>query len=151
MVSETTRQESDADLGPFESESARFACHAARMLIDSRCEDGIVLDVRQLSQVADYFVMATGTSERQIQSMAEDLKALARLEDNEIFGHHGREAARWLVVDCVDVVVHLFDEETRAYYDLESLWADAPRLDWESVTKPGQFADLHRTAAPKQA
>lgn len=134
------------DLGGFESKAAQFACFAARLLADSRCEDCIVLDVRKLSQVTDYFVLATGTSGRQIRSLTEDLKALAAQEDNGIFAHHGRDAARWLVVDCVDVVVHLFDEETRGYYDLESLWAEAKRLDWESPTTPGQFATLAKKA-----
>lgn len=116
----------------------RFACQAARLLADNKCEDVLVLDLRGLSHVADYFVLGTGTSDRQASSVAADLRELSRREHESILGSEGGGSARWLVVDFVDVVVHLFDADTRAYYDLESLWADAGPVDWEAVTEPGR-------------
>ena len=123
-----------------------FAAKAARLMADSHCEDLCVLDLRGLSSVTDFFVVATGTSDRQIHSVAEDLKALSRQEDQGIYGTNGmqRGASSWIVVDCVDVVIHLFENETRSYYDLESMWSDARSVDWESMTTPGQFAKLRR-------
>jgi ribosome-associated protein len=127
-----------------ESESAaeRFACEAARLLSDNRCEEPVTLDVRRLSPVADYLVLATGTSERQIQSVAADVKELGRQEGRTMLAGRREGGGRWIVLDFVDVVVHLFDEEMRQFYDLESLWSDGKRVDWESETRPGQFADL---------
>lgn len=123
-----------------------FATHAARLLADSRCDDVIVLDVRSLSQVTDFFVIATGSSDRQIRSVAGDVEQLAAIEGHRALGTQGGESAQWLVVDFVDVVVHLFAPESRAYYDLESLWGDAARTDWARTTTPGQFAKI--TSAP---
>ena len=125
-----------------ESAAERFACEAARLLADSRCEDQVVLDVRRLSPVTDYIVIATGTSERQIQSVAQDVKELGRQEGRTTLAGQREGGGRWVVMDFVDVVVHLFDEEMRLFYDLESLWADGRRVDWEPATRPGQFADL---------
>lgn len=109
-----------------DSDGARLACFAARLLSDSKCEDVIALDLRGLSQVTDYYVIATGTSERQLRSIADDVRKLARIQDRGVILPEGMESASWIVVDCFDVVVHLFAAEARAYYDLESLWADAP-------------------------
>lgn len=120
----------------------RFAVHAARLLADCKCDDVVVQDLRGLSQLTDFHVIATGTSQRQIHSVTDDLKRLARAEDHTPIGVHGDGASTWVVADFVDVVVHLFDGSTRSYYDLESLWAEARRVDWRAVTEPGQFAHL---------
>jgi ribosome-associated protein len=120
----------------------RFACHVARLLADSRCEDVWVLDVRGISQITDYLVIASGTSDRQIRSVAEDVALLAEQEDQAPYHKHASDSANWVVVDCVNVVVHIFEMATRGYYDLESLWADGRRVDWHAVTRPGQFATL---------
>ena len=125
----------------------RFACHAARLLADSRCEEVFVLDVRGISQITDYLVIATGTSDRQIRSVAADLKLLAEQEGQAVVRLHGGDAGQWIVADFVDVVVHLFEATTRAYYDLESLWSDGRRIDWHAVTRPGQFAKLRAPSA----
>ncbi|MEX2673215.1 MAG: ribosome silencing factor [Phycisphaeraceae bacterium] len=119
-----------------------FACHAARLLADSHCEQTLVLDVRGISQVTDFLVITTGTSDRQIRSLGQDLKDLGRLEDHQPLSLHGTDTGQWVVVDFADVVVHLFEAEVRTYYDLESLWADGKTVDWEAVTEPGQFARL---------
>lgn len=126
----------------------RFACHAARLLDDGKCEDVTVLDLRGLSPVADYMVIATGTSDRQLHAMVRELAELAEAEGQPAPLYDGQDSKGWVVADLFDVVVHLFSHEVRGYYDLESLWADALDVDWRAVTRPGQFAKVgaHRKA-----
>lgn len=109
----------------------RFAVEAARLLKDDRCEDIKLLDVRGLSQVCDYLIIGSGTSDRQIRSTGDDVKDLASKMGCPVFRRNEDGATTWLVLDCVDVVVHLFEPNTRAHYDLEMLWGDAPRVSWE--------------------
>lgn len=105
------------------------------------------MDLRGLSPITDYFVIASGTSSRQMKSVADDLKLLARQRGQGVFGVSGEQSCQWVIADFVDVVVHLFDAEHRAYYDLESLWGDSSRVDWTSRTRPGQFANLRAKAS----
>ena len=109
----------------------RFAIDAARLLSDDKCDDIMVLDVRELSQVSDFLVVASGTSDRQIRSVQEHVVELGEQRGFPAFGAAGDEASTWVIADFVDVVVHLFEPNTRAYYDLEMLWGDAPRVVWE--------------------
>ncbi|MBI1375676.1 MAG: ribosome silencing factor [Phycisphaera sp.] len=120
----------------------RFVCHVARLLADSNCEGVVALDLRGISQVTDFFIIGSGTSDRQIRSVVDDLKKLARESGEAVAGTSGEDSAQWMVIDLFSVVVHLFEPQLRAYYDLESLWADGKKVDWQSRTKPGQFARL---------
>ena len=106
-----------------------FLC--ARVAAENKARDVLVLDMRGITPLYDYFVIATGTSRRQIHTLAEEIDASLRAEGETRLGIEGYEASKWVVQDYGDIVVHLFDPETRAYYGLEDLWADAPRLDWE--------------------
>ncbi len=107
-----------------------FARKAARIAADNHTEDIVILDLRGLSSVADFFVIGTGTSDRQMRATSDDIAELAAKHGQEPFGISGYETATWLLADYVDVVIHLFDAERRKYYDLELLWGDAPRVDW---------------------
>lgn len=127
----------------------RFACFAARLMADSNCQDVIVQDLRGLSQLTDYFVIATTSSDRMMQSIAQDLKFLAREVQRPIHRTAGQDDAKWLVVDLFDVVVHLFEESHRAFYDLEALWDGAKPVDWRNATTPGQFARISQQRAAK--
>lgn len=120
----------------------QFACRVARLMSDNRCEDVALLDLRGRSQVTDFTVIGTGTSDRQMRSVADDMKILARADGHSVYRSHGAGNDQWVVVDFVDVVSHLFERTQRLYYDIESLWGDAPRIDWEAETQPGQFADV---------
>ncbi|MBC7835318.1 MAG: ribosome silencing factor [Phycisphaerales bacterium] len=121
-----------------------FAIDAARLLADDKCEDVVLLDVQGLSQICDYIVVATGTSDRQMRGSADDVKKLAETTDNGVFRHSVDERTTWYVLDCVHVVVHIFEPNARAHYDLELLWGDAPRVEWQ---RPGEknrdLAGLH--------
>ena len=110
---------------------ASFAVEAARLLHDRRCEDVLVLDVQGLSDVTDYILIGSGTSDRQMVSVGEELEDLAKLSDLARFGREVDLPTTWLVLDFVDVVVHLFDPAARAHYDLEMMWGDAPKVPWE--------------------
>lgn len=108
-----------------------FAIEAARLLADRHCTDVVLLDVRGLSQVCDYVLIATGTSDRQMKSLAAELGDLGEERGVSLFRKDADTALTWIVVDFVDLVVHLFEPTLRAYYDLESLWADAEPVAWQ--------------------
>ena len=108
-----------------------FAVEAARLLEDRHCTDITLLDVHGLSQVCDLILIGSGTSDRQMKSVASELKDLAADYGQTAFRSNSDDAATWIITDFVDLVVHLFEPNLRAYYDLESLWSDAPRLSWQ--------------------
>ena len=112
--------------------SEQLAVRAARIAADDNCEDIVVLDLRGISPVTDYFVIATGTSRRQLQAVADDARDYGKSIDQKVWRVAGYEQGQWIVLDFVDVVVHLFDTEHRAYYDLELIWGEAPKVEWES-------------------
>ena len=107
-----------------------FAIAAAKIAQERHCTDILVLDLRNLSPATDYFVIATGTSNRQMQSVADEMSQAGREQGFHRFGRAGYEQSRWILLDYVDVVVHLFDEEYRQFYELELLWGDADRIDY---------------------
>ena len=109
------------------------ACLSARVAADNKARDVVVLDMRGITPLYDYFILATGTSRRQIHTLAEEIDAGLRALGDRRLAIEGYEASKWVVQDYGDVVVHLFDPDTRTYYALEELWADAPRVDWEQV------------------
>jgi ribosome-associated protein len=108
-----------------------FARQAARIAAENRTEDIVVLDLRGLSPVTDFFVIGTGTSDRQMRSTSDDIAEFGKKHGQAPYGISGHDTATWLLADYVDVVIHLFDGEKRKYYDLELLWGDAPRIDWQ--------------------
>jgi len=116
--------------------SARaFALAAAQVAADRHCSDIMVLDLKGKSPATDYFVIATGTSDRQRRTVADEICDAARKKQLQRFGRAGYEQARWILLDFIDVVIHIFDSEYRDYYDLELLWGDAERLKWERTRK----------------
>ena len=105
-----------------------FALIAARVADERHCSDIVVLDLRGKSPATDYFVIATGTSDRQRRTVADEICEAAREVGLHRFGRAGYEQGRWILLDFVDVVIHIFDRTFRDYYDLELLWGDARRL-----------------------
>lgn len=120
---------------PNRSDSAKqLALAAARVIADTRGTDIVVLDLRTVTDVFDYFVIATGTSRRQMHAMADEVKHTIRRDlQDEPRGVEGYEDGHWIVMDYGDVVVHLFDAGSREYWDLEQLWADASRVAMPST------------------
>jgi len=107
------------------------AALAAKVAVDNKGQNVVVLDMRGVTRLYDYFVIATGSSRRQIHAIAEDVDAALRAVGDTRMGIEGYEASKWVVQDYGDVAVHVFDQDTRDYYSLEDLWADAPKVDWE--------------------
>ena len=111
--------------------SAERAAICARTARDHKARDIVVLDMRGLHPLYDYFIICTGTSRRQIHTLAEEIDDAMRGVGDRRMGIEGYQASKWVVEDYGDLLVHVFDPDTRAYYSLEELWADAPRVDWE--------------------
>jgi len=111
-----------------DTKARAFALAAARAAAERHCSDIVVLDLKGKSPATDYFVIATGTSNRQMRAVADEICEAAREQDFQRFGRAGYEQARWILLDFIDVVIHIFDSEYRDYYDLELLWGDAERL-----------------------
>jgi ribosome-associated protein len=111
--------------------SLERACLCARVAADNKGRDVAVLDMRGITPLYDFFVLATGQSRRQIHTIAEETDAALHERGDARLSIEGYEASKWVVQDYGDVVVHVFDAPTREYYALEELWADAPHVDWE--------------------
>ncbi|HAU39199.1 MAG TPA: ribosome silencing factor [Phycisphaerales bacterium] len=127
-------------------DSAReLAVAAARIAQDNNAEDIVVLDLRGISPVTDYFVIATGTSDRQMRSIADDVIRHGKTVGQKVWQVAGMESGDWIVLDFVDVVVHLFDQPHRRYYDLELIWGDARRVRWQRRSPATRRPDGRRT------
>jgi ribosome-associated protein len=96
----------------------------------------IVLDVRGICPVTDFFVIATGTSPRQMCSVCDDIQEMARPRGFNAISQAGYGGDTWVLLDYVDVIVHLFSEQARQYYDLDNLWGDARPVDWQEAREP---------------
>jgi len=81
--------------------------------------------------VTDYFIICSGSSGRQVKAIADNIQDKLAKKGRRPFGVEGREKSDWVLLDYSDLVVHVFDKETRDYYQLERLWSDAPVLDWQ--------------------
>lgn len=105
-----------------------LARNIGQLLSDKKAVDVVILDVRGLTSYADYFVVASGESDRQVSAMAEHvLTTLKKNEGLRPVGHEGMDTGQWVLLDFGEVIAHLFYSEMRAHYDLEGLWADARR------------------------
>ena len=90
----------------------------------------VVLDVSGVSPVTDFLVLATGTSPRQMKTVIDDLEEMAEGQGEHALSRVGDDSASWTCVDFVDVVVHVFSQDARGYYDLDGMWGDAQRVEW---------------------
>ena len=102
---------------------------AALSALGRKAEELIILDVRELVSYAQFFIICHGTNTRQVAAIADAIRTDVKSELGELpLGLEGLRTGRWVLVDYGEVVVHIFDEHQRTFYDLESLWVDAPRL-----------------------
>ena len=115
---------------PVVPDSKDFAIEAARIAANLHCTDITILDLKGVSPATDYFVIATGTSDRQMRTVADDVCEAGHKIGFKRFGRAGYEQGKWILIDFVDVVVHVFDREYRKLYDLELLWGDAKQVTW---------------------
>jgi ribosome-associated protein len=103
--------------------------------LDRKAEDIVALDVREISSFADVFVIATGRSDRQVQAIADAISQAAKAAGEAPLGVEGYQEGRWVLIDLADVVVHVFQPETRDRYEIELLWSDARRIELPRVAQ----------------
>jgi ribosome-associated protein len=95
-------------------------------ILEKKGENITVIDIRGISSITDYFVLATGSVGVQVKAIADEVRLKMKNEESELPWHvEGYDSLKWVLLDYVDVVVHIFDAETREYYSLEKLWEDA--------------------------
>jgi len=112
-------------------DSREKALALASILMDKRALQPVLLDLRQLTLVTDYFLVASGTSAVHLQALADAVLEQMRERKLRPVGTEGRPASGWILIDFGEVVIHLFGDEQRQFYNLERLWRDAPRTDLE--------------------
>jgi ribosome-associated protein len=102
----------------------------AHIAEDNKARDIAILDMRGITPLFDFLLLCTGASRRQIHTLAEEIDAALRGAGEKRLSIEGYDASKWVVQDYGDIVIHVFDPDTREYYALEDLWADALRIDW---------------------
>ncbi|MBN9653752.1 ribosome silencing factor [Halobacillus sp. GSS1] len=114
-------------------ESKELVNLAAQACDEKRAQDIVVLDMSEVSLIADYFLICEGSNERQVQAIARELKNQAEEHGIEVKRMEGFEQARWVLVDLNDIVCHIFHKDERHYYNLERLWGDADTVAVEGL------------------
>ncbi|MFP6654435.1 MAG: ribosome silencing factor [Myxococcota bacterium] len=118
----------------------------ATRIVEAACElkaeRPIVLDVRKLTSYTDTFVILGGRSDRQVRAIADAIVQALKQDNDQPLGVEGLDDGNWVLIDCNDVIVHVFDPETRERYDLERLWRDAPRLELGIEPDPSRPSEL---------
>ncbi|RMF88347.1 MAG: ribosome silencing factor [Nitrospirae bacterium] len=117
-----------------ERPSAALVATAARACREKKAEDLVALDVRGLTSLAEVFLLCSGGSARQVKAIADEVAQRMKAAGFRLLGAEGVREAVWVLLDYGDLVVHIFERETRAFYDLERLWGEAPRLALEGET-----------------
>lgn len=109
-------------------DSMTAARRVAQVLLDSKAQDVIVLDLRPVSDMTDYFIVASGTSDTHVRATAGHVVEALKADGLRVHSVEGMEQGRWVLLDYVDFVVHVFHPTLRAFYQLERLWGDAPAV-----------------------
>lgn len=110
------------------------ALEIAHLALDKKASDLVLLEMKDLVPYTDYFIICSGESTQQVKSISDHIEESLARKKIKPLGVEGRGAARWVLMDYNDVVVHVFERETREYYMLEKLWLDAPRIPVDEVS-----------------
>ncbi len=102
-------------------------------LEDKKAEDIRVIDISEISILADYFIIANGSNSRQIQAFADEIEQKLAKEGCHLKQVEGYDSANWILLDFGDIIVHLFDQENRTFYNLERIWRDGKQIDPETL------------------
>lgn len=112
---------------------SELACQAARAADDKLAMDTIVIDVGDVLAITDHFVITSGSNPRQVRAIVDAVKESMLLRaDRKALRTEGTDSYEWVLVDFGDFIVHVFHDEVREFYDLERLWGDRPRVDWQA-------------------
>ncbi|MCI0469001.1 MAG: ribosome silencing factor [Nitrospirae bacterium] len=118
-----------------EIEGETKAIEAAKAALDKKAKDTVVLDLRGLTAIADFFVICSGESTTQVKAITEHVEERLKQFGMRPIGREGLTYAHWALLDYGDVIVHIFEDETRAYYELEKFWLDAKRIHMDDEYK----------------
>ena len=113
----------------------QLALLAAEVCDEKKAKEIIVLDVRKITSISDYFIVCSTSNERQARAIADDLRVRMKELGKREMGVEGIEDARWVLQDFGDIVLHIFHESQREFYDIEGLWADAKQVRWKKASK----------------
>jgi ribosome-associated protein len=102
---------------------------AAQAALDKKASDLIVFEVGGLTTVADYFIICSAESHRQVRAIRDHIDAMLSKQGCRLFSTEGEETSRWILMDYSDLIIHIFKDDVRSFYALERLWGDAPRLE----------------------
>ncbi len=111
---------------------------SANIILERKAADPVLFEVGRLTTITDYFLIATGKSSRQVQAIAQHLERRMKEEGFIPFGIEGERDGHWILLDYGDVVVHIFYQPVREFYDLEGLWVEAPRVEIEKNAFKGE-------------
>ena len=114
--------------------------HVVAAALDRKAIDVVILDLRSAHGFTDFFVICSGTNPRQIKALADAIDTLLRTSHVRPNHVEGYERAEWILIDCFDFIVHIFNPETRAFYALERLWGNAERIDVPAPESPADSA-----------
>jgi ribosome-associated protein len=103
--------------------------NAIKALEDKKADEIMILDVMKVSSFTDYLIICSGTSDKHVQALASSVEMNLKKKGVRPLGIEGFQEGRWILMDYNDIIIHIFYEPTRLYYDLESLWSDVPRLE----------------------
>lgn len=125
-------------------EPREYAVLAAEAAAEKKATDVAILDVAATLVITEYFVLATGNTDRQVRTIADEVEAQLKAAGRPAIGREGEREGKWILLDFADVVVHVFQPDERAFYRLEKLWSDAPRVEL-----PAEIANVsEQPAAP---
>ena len=118
-------------------ESRQLAALVAEYADNKKAEDIKVLDIRELTTMADYFVICHGNSHPQMKAISEEIEDKLKEKDLYPAAREGKDGAYWILMDYADVIVHIFNRDSREFYGIEHLWADAKVLDIDEILQKG--------------
>ncbi|MBC7387459.1 MAG: ribosome silencing factor [Cryobacterium sp.] len=124
-MSDTQNETPGAATNP---EGLAKALLSARAAIDKKAENVKLLDLSEISGFTDYFLICSGTSDRQVQAIGEAVSSALEVDGYELLSAEGLQDGRWVLMDFGDVIIHVFLDALREYYDLENLWKEAPQV-----------------------
>ncbi len=114
-------------------ESREMTKIAVEALDEKKAEDIRIINIENVSIMADYFIIASGTNRSQVQALAENVEEKLEKAGYEIKQKEGYRSANWILLDCGDIIVHIFDKENRLFYDLERIWKDGKQIPLEEL------------------
>ncbi len=112
-----------------DAQEKSFFC--ATLADDKQARDLVILELKEASSLADYFIICSGTSDRHVRAIAENIELNMKKRGEKALGVEGLQTCKWVLMDYDDVIIHVFQSEERSFYQLENLWLDCPRIPFE--------------------